>query len=413
MALENDKEAIGSQADTSSDRSEPTDRHERPERAERIDDRHNRLGRPGKDRDVRSAIKDAVKKVAATAEKDDDDQPAKSAGAVKDTTDSTKDRGTKDASPSTKEIPPATKTGETVPAAAPQAPATVAPPATAPKEVAAIWDKLPQEAQAIFAKREADMLKGVEQIKAKLKPLEDAFAPVRSQLQQLGKTEAEAASQLIGWQAALADPRRQAEAFRALAKAHNFDLQTLLAPQGAQGSQLNPNPDPTQAFRQYLDPVTQKVSQLETELERRDRERVQNDIATLSKDKPHFEKVRAAMGLLMQNGLVRGDSPKEAFDSAYEMACRADPEIFATIQQEAEAKREADAKAAQEAAAAKAAEAAEALRKKQAEEVAKAKRAAVGPRSGSPAGMAIAAASKGKSVRSTITDAMQERRGQV
>lgn len=403
MILENDQSAEHNSAERDTTTETTTDR---PERAERIDDRHHHRLR-GKNRDIRSTIRDAFKTEAGPAEKQ---QPQR---AKPD--DQARDRGGKfAASPSQKEVPPAEKPSETAASPAIQTQEKIAAPVTAPKEVHAIWDKLPQEAQTIFAKREADMLKGVDQLKAKYKPIDDAFAPYQPQLKHLGKTESDAVKQLLEWQAALADPRTQARAFQALAQSHRFDLKTLIAPQSAQGQQPDQNqqPDPTQAFRPLLDPIAQRVQGLESEIQRRDRERVQSDIAQMSKDKPHFDKVRLLMGQLINSGMIQGDNPKEVFDEAYARACRADPEVFALIQQEEQEKKAAEAKAAEEAAAKEAAEKAETDRKKRIEEIAKARKAA-SPRSGAPTGMAIAASKRGKSVGDTVREAVQSARGTI
>jgi len=419
-----DKDNAAIEEESAADTETPVS-DENPNRAERVDDKDRWARDRQQAKDTRSILKDAFKthrekseaksEVAKAKPRAEDGKFASSQENKAPVEKPVKDAA---ASPESKPIPEAKESSETAPAAAPQAqPAAIAAPATAPKEVQALWDKLPQEAQAVFAKREADMLKGVEQIKSRLKPFEDAFAPVMGQLQQLRKTPAEAAQQLLSWQAALANPRTQAEAFRALARAHNFDVSTLIAP-SPNGATPNQNsqpqaPDPTLAVRQYLDPIANKVQALESEYQRQARERVESDIRTFSQDKPHFDRVKVAMGHLMQSGLAQGDTPKEAFDKAYEMACRADPEVFGLIQQEEQAKREAEAKAHAEAAAKKAAEEAEAKRKKEAEEVAKARRAAVGPRSGSPVGMAQANRSAKQSVRDTLREALREHSGTI
>jgi hypothetical protein len=402
MALEKDQvdDDIASQSD------------ENPNRAERIDDRHPRDRVAGREKgrdDMRSIIKAAIKENPAEG-KDvkaaGSDRQREATGKFSSTA-KPEDRGAQAAASPDKPIPETGKTGETAPSTAPQAPSAIAAPAALSKEIKAIWDKLDPAVQSEFARREADTAKGVEQLKAQFKPLQDAFAPVRGQLQQLGKTEAEAAAQLIQWQEALADPRRQAQAFRALAQAHKFDLSTLGSQAPAAPGQ-NSQPDPSQAFRPLLDPLNQKVSFLENEFQRQQRERVQGDIANFAQGKPHFDKVSVAMGHLMQSGLAKGANAKEVFDDAYARACRADPDVFAMIQQEEQAKREAESQAAQAAAAKKAAEDAEAARKRQAEEVAKARKAGVGPRAGSPNGMAISAKAKGTSVRESLMSAVKE-----
>ena len=300
---------------------------DRPERAERIDDKHRLRGHT---HNIRSTIRDAVK-----AQRQAEPREPKSAA---EKANEPENRGEKSASPTAGKVSES-KTEEPASGEPPQPASKIAAPSTAPKEVHAIWDKLPQEAQSIFAKREADMLKGVEQLKAKYKPIEDAFSPYQSQLRQLGKTEADAAKQLMEWQNALANPRTQAQAFQALAQAHGFNIQSLIAPQGAEGSQSNQQADPTAAFRPLIDPLQQRLAGLETEFQRRDRERVNSDIVQMSNGKPHFDRVRVLMGQLINAGQVPGSNPKEVFDEAYARACRADPEVFALIQQEEQERR--------------------------------------------------------------------------
>ena len=85
----------------------------------------------------------------------------------------------------------------------------------------------------------------------------------------------------------------------------------------------------------------------------------------------------------------------------------------ACIALEEQAKRDTEAKAQAEAAAKKAAEEAEAKRKKEAEEVARARRAAVGPKSGTPIGSIAGQRPQGKTIRDTIKDAIREHSGAV
>lgn len=315
------------------------------------------------------------------------------------------------AAPATKADPISSAPSETVPPAEPQAPASVAAPAALSKDVKAIWDTLPDQVKAEFVKREQDTQKGVEQLKAKYKPYDDAFSPVRDQLQRLGKTEPEAITQLLNWHAALAGPHK-AEAFKELARSHGFDLSTL----GPQPGVAPQNPtDPNQILRPYLDPINQEVNSLKADLQRRDNERVQGDIANFAKDKPHFDKVRTIMGHLIQAGIAKGSNPKEAFDDAYERACRADPDTFALIQQEQREQQEAEARTAKEAADKKAAEDAERKRKADAEAVEKARRAGVGPRGGSPTagGRVLAGTPQGQSVRDSLKSAMKGSSAQI
>lgn len=297
----------------------------------------------------------------------------------------------------------------TVPATTPQASAAVPAPAALSKELKAIWDTLPATVQAEFAKREADTQKGVEQLKARYQPIDDAIAPYRPAIQQFGKTEAQAIKQLFDWHAALGSPNK-VNAFKALAAAHGVDLSTLVAPSQAasqQPSQQDPN-DFSRHLQPVIEPLRGELMGVRSELDRFKQERINNEIAAFSKDKPHFDKVRVLMGQMLGSGAA------SSLDDAYTKACRADPEVFEAVQNEVRAKQEADAKAAAAEQQRKAAEAETERKRLEAEQVAKARKAGVGPRNGTPAGaMQIAKAAAGTPVRDSIREAMKERGSRI
>jgi hypothetical protein len=369
---------------------------ERPEKAEH----ESKEAAPEKERkpkDIRASIKAAIKEHAELNEKARKAAPKDSATdehAPKAETD-------KKASPAgDTAIPKTEKTVGTESTAASQAQSAETAPASLSKEIKARWAELPPEVRSEFLRREADTAKGVEQLKQRYQPIESALAPIRDELRTLGKTEAEGVQMLVDWRRALSGPNK-VHAFRILAQAEGVDLNQLVQPSQRQAQA---QPEAAEILRPYIDPLNQKVTYLETELQRRDHEAVARDINAMAKDKPHFEKVRVAMGHLINAGIARGENPTEVFNDAYERACRQDPEIFAAIQQEEIAKREAKAKADAEKAAK-----AEAERKRvEAENVAKARKAAVSPRSGSPAGMAIANKNSGKSVGDSLRQAIKE-----
>lgn len=390
------RDTAPAETDTRVERTE-TRRDENPNR-----DIHPRDQVAGKEKgkDIRSLARAAmaeVKEKAAAKEIKERD----GSGRFAPTQSRTEDRGAPAAASPTPEPASQIEPGETAPVEAPTSAPAVAAPAALSKDVKAIWDTLPDPVKAEFIKREADSQKGVEQLKAKYKPLDEAFAPVQGLMQSMGKTPAQVVQQLLGWHHALAGPDKAA-AFKALAQSHGFDLSTL-APQAPGVAPQIPT-DPNQILRPFLDPLNQKLTAVEAQLQRQAADRVQNDIAMFSKDKPHFAKVSNIMGHLMQAGIAQGANPKEVFDDAYERACRADPETFALIQQEAQEKQEAEARAAQEAAAKKAADEAERKRKADAEAVEKARRAGVGPRGGPPTNARpLAGQPRGQSVRETLT----------
>jgi hypothetical protein len=291
------------------------------------------------------------------------------------------------------------------------------PPSSWPKEAKDGWTSLPPAVQQAVAKREKEVADGFAQYQARTKDIDQAFAPYRSALQQFGKTEGQAISQMMGWHAALANPQTQANAFRALAQSHGFNLETLVQPSGQQ-QQQDPN-DPRAVLNQYvapmLSPLAAQLQNLQSAYEReqaaRQQEqatRVQSEIGEFSKDKPHFEKVRVRMGQLMAAGAAT------SLDDAYHQAVWADSETRTEMLSAEQAKREADAKAAADAAQAKAAADAEAKRKAETEAAAKARKANVSVRGSTPVGTSLAPNRKGsQSVRDTIKAVVEERRTSI
>lgn len=449
MAIENNDEA---RQNEQVENVSQNDRNDKPERSERpVRDRFEFEGREERERrtDIRSTLKAAIKEHAAPKERPErrarkadqpNDEPnladseaapkpgAPEAGDAIPKKDDGKETGAAAAAPIVQEA-----------AAVPPAPAALS------KEIKALWPKLDPSVRSEFARLEAESAKGVEKLKERYKGYDDALAPLKDELKSVGRSEAEGIKMLAEWRRALSGPQK-VQAFAALAKLENVDMGQLLstlglkspqqaAPQAPQqpsgqnpvGQPPAPQPnDPATLLRPYLDPLTQKLTYLETELQRRDREQaereatqnsqsVERDIQGFAKNKPHFEKVRRVMGALMQNGQATGETAQEAFDAAYEQACRSNPEVWGLMQQEAEAKREADQIAVQQAAAQKAADEAKKAadaeterKRKQAEEVEKARRAGIGPRGGSPSGMLTINKTKGESVGDSLRRAVRE-----
>ncbi len=137
---------------------------------------------------------------------------------------------------------------------------------------------------------------------------------------------------------------RPYDAIQVLARDYGVDLSKFAAPP-AQTQQAAPvTSDPN------LNAALQEMRQIKAELEAQKQQtvdaenaRVQNSIATFAADPKHshFPTVRTAMGALMQAGIAN-DLP-----TAYEMACRAHPEVHQAIQAaeaEKRAKSETEAK---------------------------------------------------------------------
>lgn len=285
------------------------------------------------------------------------------------------------------------------PVKAPQG--STAAPSSLSKETRAIWDTLPEVVRNDIIKREGDTAKGVEQLKTRYQPIDEALAPYRPLLQQVGKTEGDAIKQLFAWHEALAGPNK-AQAFQALARSHGFDLSTLAPATGQPQQQQDPN-DPRiqlqQALHGTVSPLDQRLSALEQQLVRREQAQLQDEIGSFSKDKPHFDRVRHAMGQMMASGYAT------SLEDAYNKAIWADPEVRTEIQAAEQAKREAEAQAAQEAQAAKAAQAEAERKQKEREALEKARKANVSPRGSSPMGSIVPKAAGGKSIRESLAEA--------
>ncbi len=137
-------------------------------------------------------------------------------------------------------------------------------------------------------------------------------------------------------------------------------------------------------------------------------QKTQEILANWSRDKPHYEKVRAVMSDLLQPNETTGRSViplKDGavdLDSAYLAAVKLVPEVWEAEQASAKAAEEAKVKAA-----------AEAKKKADAEAAEKAKRASASltpgaPGTGSSAGGAKP--KKGKSVKESLMDSIEELR---
>ncbi len=305
--------------------------------------------------------------------------------------------------------PPTEKPVDVAPASKP----AVEPPTSWSLEAKTAYTSLPQAVQMAIQKREKEVADGFTQYQTRYQDIDRAFGPQRDfQLQQLGKSRGEAISQLFGWHDALANPQTRVQAFRALMQSHGIDPSTLF-PQTGQTQQPDPNTDPT-AFvnqivqsnlQQSLQPVLQRVGSFEQMLQQREElAEAKGKLTTFSTDKPHFERVRQAMAQMIGSGYAQD------LEDAYQKATWADPEIRGEILAGEQAKREADAKAAQEAREAKTAQAEEERKRKEREAADKARRANIGVRHSTAAGMP-SKSSGSKSIRDSIVEAVRDARG--
>lgn len=298
------------------------------------------------------------------------------------------------------------KSEESVPPTPPQATGIPAP-AALTKEEKELWETLPTKMQEAFLRRESDTQKGIDNLKAKYKPIEDALSPIRPLLQQRGLTEAHAVKQLFDWHAALSSPHRvsQINAFKALAQSHGVDI-NLLAPQTPVQPPVEQVPQQTQnldsnnpfaqiqpLLQQAISPIQQKLDAYEAQLHNQRLEAANKELSTFSADKPHFEKVRVRMAEILTTASQFGRPI--GLQEAYDEAVWGMPELRSEIMQEQEARRQAEVLAQQEAYQKKIQDEFLAKQKEQEEELAKrreleaaekARRASVSPRSTAPVG---------------------------
>ena len=277
-------------------------------------------------------------------------------------------------------------------APAEKAPKQEAQPAPAPKPVGgpppgwspeskAFYNSLPMDhpLRADIAKRETEVSDGFKKYSDDAKryqEIEQVLAPARPIYQQNGiRSDAEAIRHLMQWEANIR--QNPVAAISQLARSLNIDLASIAQnPPGQSNGQ--------DAVLQYIQPISQQVSSLQGELSRIQSDRAASEIAQFSKDKPYFEKVKTAMGQLMQAGLATD------LDSAYQTAIWKDPEIRAEMmQQELDAKVSSHMEQVQQRAT-------------------QARKAAISPSGKAPAAPPLNGKEKQKGVRGSILAAVEE-----
>lgn len=303
----------------------------------------------------------------------------------------------------------------------------LAPPATLKNNAEALaeWEKAPALAAA-YVRREEEMSKGVEKLKAAHAEVDQAIAPHAEAIRRHGHTPGQAVGQLFGWfQSIAANPK---VALPALLQSFNVRPEDvfpqLRAAPAAQAAAAAVAGDPAvqpggqsapaayelpAEYRQLMDGTFQKVSALEQQLQQfqqsqqSQQQRATEQIVTgWSKDKPHFERVRGQMAKLIQSGVVGLTSEGQVdLDGAYEAAVYADPELRTTMVADAQKK-------AQDAAAARAAVEQKAQQEAADKARAKAKGLAPSAPGAGPAAGAAAQRKKGMSVGESLREAMKE-----
>src|SRR6266436_5877661 len=270
---------------------------------------------------------------------------------------------------------------------------TQAAPAAWSKEAKAAFTHLPDHVKKAVVKREADVEKGIKNLKDSYKEIDEAIAPYVPMIRQFQKTPGQAITQLFSWFDALA--KNPDEAFPALIKSYKYNPDAMLAKYGyvrkqqpqqqqpngqVQNGQQQPNgqaqpgqqpdvPIPP-SVQQYINKLEQRQNQLQQQVgqqfnnlgqyyQEQNAAKTQEMLEQWSRDKPHFDRVRVKMGYLLTPGpdgaaAIPLREGKVDLDEAYNQAVWMDPEIrqeiLAQQQTQADAARKAKQEAAQKAA---------------------------------------------------------------
>lgn len=269
-----------------------------------------------------------------------------------------------------KKAAPASTAGKTeaTPATA-AAPATaqddIAAPASLSAEAKAAWANAPKEIKEAFVKREADMQRGVDELKQRYQLIDDAIAPHNDALRQMNATPAQAVDRMFQWFKALAGS--PANAFPALVQSMGYDWNKLVQAAGqspqqgdGQGQAQEGAPVIAPEVRDYISRLEQQIQNLnqgfqsfggrfqtmEESVQAQNMARTTENLNIWSKDKPYFDEVRTDMAHLLQSGLVplKPDGQVD-LDTAYERAIYFNPAVRAKVIAE---QQQADLKARQE-----------------------------------------------------------------
>jgi hypothetical protein len=240
---------------------------------------------------------------------------------------------------------------------------TVARPTTWKKEYLPLWDKLdrgenlsPEEARKMLeysTQRETEYKKGVSAYKAEAdnaRALTEAISPFVPELQKNGIHPAAWINNLGRAHMILSQApyQQKVELFSKLAQDYGIDLNSAYS-----GENTTQYQDPqAYALRQQIEQLQQQVQQVGSWKEQQEQNVLMSEIQRFSSDvdkHPHFEAVREQMAQLLENGLAND------LETAYAKAVRLNDEVWQTEQnrllkqatnQASQAQRVAKAKAA-------------------------------------------------------------------
>ena len=263
-------------------------------------------------------------------------------------------------------------------------------PSTWKKEYVSIWDKMEKGEQiskddftkfAEYAnQRESEYKKGVSTYKAeadRAKSYENAIAPYASDLQRRGIQPTQYIENLVRAEQILSNApyEQKVQAFQKLASDYGIQLN------GGQVTQLDPY---TQQLMNQLNMVNQEVSSIKGRFAQEENQRLMGEIERVRSDVekfPHFDAVREEMAQLLELGKAQN------LETAYKKAVRMNDDVW-------ELEQERLLNTAKQAS-------------NKAQQVAKAKAAAVSPKSTTPSGKVTDPGDK-KDRRSLIAEQLGE-----
>lgn len=232
-------------------------------------------------------------------------------------------------------------------------------PSSLSQEAKAEWDKTPLAIQQAFIKREADMQKGVDELKQKYSLIDQALAPHQDALRQMNATGPEAVNRMFLWFKALAG--NPAQAFPGLAKSFGLDWNKVVQAttgqqpgQTPQGQQAPAQAEIPEAVKNYIGQLEQRIQHLDqgyqqvysqfgniqNDIQQQQMAKTNENLAIWSKDKEFFQDVRNDMAALVQANLIPLKNGQVDLDTVYERAIHFNPEVRAKVlakQQQADA----------------------------------------------------------------------------
>lgn len=232
------------------------------------------------------------------------------------------------------------------------------PPSTFTAAAKAAYQALPKDSplRADIKKREADYQRGISQYKQAAEQGSSLLAeiqPYMGIIQSEGGTPQRAIKQLLNtaYQLRSGTPQDRGRLVMQIAQQYGADLSQFISPQQTEGQTQQFDPRTlTPLVQQLVNPLAQEFQQFKTQFmtAQQQREQAEQQAAEASIEQfrnaadsqgnakhPYFENVRALMADFLNQGHA------QTMEQAYEMACRAHPEVSAAVMSEQTQRQEA------------------------------------------------------------------------